>query len=179
VHPLAHLDGVIVQAAAEPEHVALFRLAQGHLRGPALFSVMSMRHPNEAAGSTSLFAQPVVVEAVPLEAAVTAASRDELEQRLDEALAALLPDSRRSERRKASSSEVADHLCLFSRWYYRPQAKRAGEVVFAGEDGQIPRKSVLRAISRVFQKVSLEQSMDTAEPASVRLPSLKSDYSGR
>ena len=71
LRPLAHLDGVIVQPAAEPDAVALFALAQGRLRGPALYSVVGMRHPNEAAGSTSLFAQPVnAPEAVPLEAPV-------------------------------------------------------------------------------------------------------------
>jgi excinuclease ABC subunit C len=41
---------------------------------------------------------------------------------------------------------------LFSRWFYRPQAKRVGEIVFAGDDGKIPAKAVLRAISRVFLK---------------------------
>lgn len=176
VHPLAHLDGVIVQAAPQPEHVALFRLAQGCLRGPVPYSVAGMRHANEAAGSTSLFAHPTAaMEAVPLEApVVTMASRDELEQRLEACLEELTPAAGK----RGSVASIADHLCLFSRWYYRPQAKRAGEVVFAGEDGQIPRKAVLRAISRVFQKASLEQSTVTAEEASLRLDAQKSDYSG-
>ncbi|MGA7522248.1 MAG: excinuclease ABC subunit C [Acidobacteriaceae bacterium] len=152
LRPLARLEGVIVQPAAEAEHVALFRLAQGVLRGPALYSVAGMRHPNEAAGSTSLYAQPVgPMEAVPLDASVvTVATRDELEQRLECALAEPAPqaDARRS-RASKSPGDVADHLCLFSRWYYRPQAKRVGEVVFAGDDGSIPPKALLRAISRV------------------------------
>jgi excinuclease UvrABC nuclease subunit len=151
VRALAHLDGVVVQAAADAEHVALFLLSRGSLRGPALFSVVGIRHPNEAAGSTSLFAQPLrAPDPVPLEGAVvTVASRDELEQRLEAALAELTPSG---ERRRARSGEVADHLCLFSRWYYRPQAKRVGEVVFAGDDGKAPAKAVLRAISRVYQR---------------------------
>lgn len=150
VRALAHLDGVIVQASAEAEHVELFLLAQGSLRGPALFSVVGMRHPNEAAGSSSLFTQPVArMEAVPLEGSVvTMATRDELEQRLEAALAKLTPPGARKKR----SGEVADSLCLFSRWYYRPQAKRAGEIVFAGEDGKAPAKAVLRAVSRVWVK---------------------------
>ncbi len=148
VRALAQLDGVIVQASAEAEHVELFLLAQGSLRGPALFSVVGMRHPNEAAGSSSLFTQPVArMEAVPLEGSVvTMATRDELEQRLEAALAKLKPAG--GEKRR--SGELADSLCLFSRWYYRPQAKRAGEIVFAGEDGKAPAKAVLKAISRVW-----------------------------
>lgn len=156
VRALAHLDGVIVQAAAEAEQVALFSLAQGWLRGPALFSVAGMRHANEAAGSSSLYPQPVAkMEAVPLEGpVVTVATRDELEQRLETALAELTPspEGRRGAREKHRPSDVADSLCLFSRWYYRPQAKRVGEIVFAGDDGKAPAKAVLRAISRVWVK---------------------------
>lgn len=158
VRALAHLDAVIVQPAAEPEHVALFRLAQGWLRGSALYSVAGMRHPNEAAGSTSLFSQPVgMMEAVPLTApAVTFASRDELEQRLEQTLATIAPPSeprsrRRAPRDSARHSDLADHLCLFARWYYRPLTKRIGEIVFAAEDGSTPLKPVLRAISRVYR----------------------------
>jgi excinuclease ABC subunit C len=154
VRALAHLNGVVVQAAAEAENVALFSLTRGALRGPALFSVVGMRHPNEAAGSTSLYAQPVgMVEAVPLEGGVvTVASRDELEQRLETARAELSPAPEGKARSKNRSGEVADYLCLFSRWYYRPQAKRVGEIVFASEDGNVPTKTLLRAISRVYQR---------------------------
>jgi excinuclease UvrABC nuclease subunit len=156
VRALAHLDGVIVQAAAEAEHVALFLLARGSLCGPAVFSVVGMRHPNEMARSTSLYAQPVpMMEPVPLEGSVvTVATRDELEARLEAALAELRPatERRRGSREKNRSGEVADYLCLFSRWYYRPQAKRAGEILFAGEDGKVSPKMLLRAISRVWHK---------------------------
>lgn len=155
VRALTHLDGVVVQAAAEADHVALFLLRRGSLRGPALFSVAGMRHPNETSGSSSLFVQPVSwTEAVPLDATtVTVAARDELEHRLESALAAIAPEEKaRGARGKGRSGELADYLCLFSRWYYRPRAKRAGEVVFGGEDGKAPAKAVLRAISRVWVK---------------------------
>ncbi|MFZ0272670.1 MAG: excinuclease ABC subunit C [Acidobacteriaceae bacterium] len=156
VRALAHLDGVMVQAAADAEHVALFLLTQGSLRGPGLFSVTGMRHANEAAGSTSLYAQPVGLMApVPLEGpVVTLATRDELEQRLEATLGELRPalDPRHGSRGKKQGGEITDYLCLFSRWFYRPQAKRVGEIVFAGDDGKIPAKAVLRAISRVFLK---------------------------
>jgi excinuclease ABC subunit C len=157
VRPLGHLDGVIVQPAADAEHVGLFRLARGRLRGPVFYSVAGMRHPNQAAGSTSLYAQPVgPMEAVPLDAAVvTVASRDELEKRLECALAELDPQPEaRGKRAPKRAGDIADHLCLFSRWYYRPQVKRVGEVVFAEEDGSIPLKGLLRAISRVYRQGS-------------------------
>ncbi len=151
VRPLAHLDAIIIQPAAQPDSVALFRLARGALCGPAFYSVAGMRHPNEAAGSTSLFAQPVAaIEAVPLDApAVTFASRDELEQRIDAALAELTPPTGKPQR--LSSADLADFLCLFGRWYYRPLTKRTGEIVFADSDGQIPARAVLRCISRVWR----------------------------
>jgi excinuclease UvrABC nuclease subunit len=152
VRALAHLDGVIVQAAAEAECVALFVLARGSLYGPALYSVAGMRHANEAAGSSSLYVQPVgLMTAIPLEGqVVTMATRDELEQRLEIALAEAAPAAEARGSRTKKRGAVADYLCLFSRWYYRPQAKRVGEIVFAGEDGKVSPKALLRAISRVY-----------------------------
>jgi excinuclease ABC subunit C len=160
MRPLAKLDGVVIQAAvpraspgqaaAEGEQVVLFALAKGALRGPAFFSVAGMRHPNEAAGSTSLFAHPMgAMEAVPENAAVvTTATRGELEQRLETALAQ--PESK--QKGCGRVGWASDWLCLLARWYYRPAAKRAGEIVLAGEDGRIHAKAVLRAISRVWVK---------------------------
>jgi excinuclease ABC subunit C len=158
VRPLAHLDAVVIQPSALPEHVALFRLDQGWLLGPAFYSVAGMRHPNEAAGSTSLFAQPTgIMEALPLAApAVTVASRDELEQRLEQSLATIAPSPRLRPRRRAAHDsahpgDLADHLCLFARWAYRPLTKRTGEIVFASEGGALPLKPLLRAISRIYR----------------------------
>jgi hypothetical protein len=96
------------------------------------------------------------MEAVPLEGSVvTVASRDELEQRLEKTLGVLTPADARRARDKSRRGEAADYLCLFSRWYYRPQAKRVGEIVFAGEEGKVPAKTLLRAISRVYQRQGL------------------------
>jgi excinuclease ABC subunit C len=165
VRALAHLDGVIVQAAAEAEQVALFSLAKGRLRGPALYSVTGMRHANEGSGSTSLYAQPVSwTEAVRLDArVVTLVTRDELEHRLESALAELTPAAEpRGGRGERHGGALADSLYLFSRWYYRPQAKRVGEVVFAGEDGKVPAKAVLRAISRVWVKGSQQSTVNSS-----------------
>ena len=65
VRPLSRLRGVILQASANPDEVAVFLFENGRLRGPAAFSTLGMRIQNEQSGSTSLFAQPMAVEAIP------------------------------------------------------------------------------------------------------------------
>ena len=42
-----------------------FCLTNGRLRGPTAFSTLGMRIQNEQSGSTSLFAQPLAIEAIP------------------------------------------------------------------------------------------------------------------
>ena len=61
--PLSQLRAVILQASANPDEVAVFLFENGRLRGPAAFSTLGMRIQNEQSGSTSLFAQPVAIEA--------------------------------------------------------------------------------------------------------------------
>jgi excinuclease ABC subunit C len=155
VHALADLNAVIVQPAAEPEHVALFLLHKGCLFGPALYSVAGMRHHNEQSGSSSLFSHPVAVEAVPLSESgapvVKLAARDELEARLDESLAVLQVQAAES---RGNLQQTADNLSLFNRWHSRPQTRRVGEVCFSEADGQIQKKSLLRAISRVYRSAT-------------------------
>ena len=162
VHALADLNGVIVQPSSEEGHVSLFLLNRGSLIGPALYSVAGMRHHNEQSGSTSLFAHPAALTPVPLESTpiVKLAARDELESRLDESLNALAVRSAKS------TQQTADHLCLFTRWYYRPQARRAGEVIFDEEHEQ-PRKQIMRAVSRVYRQAHASREPQAEEvPAS-------------
>jgi excinuclease ABC subunit C len=150
VHALSRLSGVMVQPAVEAGYVALFVIEEGRLAGPALFSVAGMRHPNEQSGSSSLFAHPVAVEAIPLEGEGMSApaSRDVLDQRLADAMEAL---GQSATGIKPDAQTLADHIALFARWYYRPQIRRVGEVLFAEADGRVPFKPLLRAISRVFR----------------------------
>ena len=65
VRPMSRLRAVILQAGALPDGVAVFLFENGRLRGPAAFSTLGMRIQNEQSGSSSLFAQPVALEAVP------------------------------------------------------------------------------------------------------------------
>jgi hypothetical protein len=69
-----------------------------------------------------------------------------LESRLDATLAALVHDD------PPSSTVRQGHLALLKRWYYRPEAKRAGEIFFPDADDRWPIKSILRGIGRVAAK---------------------------
>jgi excinuclease ABC subunit C len=186
VHPLAQLRANIIQPSSEPGHVALFQLNAGLLTGPALYDAFGMRLHNEQSGSSSLYTHPYALEAVPLQqgptptmstvAATVArpkqtsprqtsknAPRDVLEQRLAEAVAQL---SQTQPKSRPDAQTLADHLSLFTRWYYRPEAKRIGEAIFYKAGEPLPSKSILRAISRVYrgtlQSPNIEQQAPTA-----------------
>jgi excinuclease ABC subunit C len=159
VHPLAKLSGILVQPSAEPGQVALFALQRGVWSGPALYSTIGMRLANERSGSSSLFAHPVALEPVPLESPVLA-GKDVLESRLEEALSVLVESAPRA----VSSQTLAEHLALFTRWFYRPTVKSSGEMVFVGEDGEAPRKPLLRAISRVAARASSANPEELSKP---------------
>lgn len=159
VHPLSRLRAVILQASADPGEVAVFLYQAGCLRGPASFSTLGMRIQNEQSGSTSLFAQPLAIEAIPEDPgqreqeiggaknAASPISRTVLESRLENVLAEL------SAKADPPSSTVRQgHLALLKRWYYRPEAKRAGEVFFPDAEDHWPVKAILRGIGRVAAK---------------------------
>ncbi len=67
VKPMSKLRGVILQASANPDEVAVFLFDNGRLRGPLGFSTLGMRIQNEQSGSSSLFAHPLALEPVPEE----------------------------------------------------------------------------------------------------------------
>jgi excinuclease ABC subunit C len=104
-----------------------------------------MRLHNEQSGSSSLYSHPMALAAVPLEPSAAAPAIDTLEERLEKALASL--DAMSPSR--PSTSQIEDHLALFTRWCFRPVTKRTGEAVFAEPGGIVPPKPLLRAISRV------------------------------
>ena len=63
-----------------------------------------------------------------------------------------------------SSQTLSDHLALFTQWFYRPAARSTGEMVFAGADGQTPRKPLLRAISRVAARAKSANPEELSKP---------------
>ena len=44
------------------------------------------------------------------------------------------------------------HLALLKRWYYRPEAKRVGEIFFPDTEGHWPIRAVLRGVGRSAAK---------------------------
>ncbi len=54
------------------------------------------------------------------------------------------------------------HLALLKRWYYRPEAKRPGEVFFPDEEGAWPVRAMLRGVGRIAAK-----SLTAAAPPAV------------
>ena len=146
--PLSSLSGIIVQPGAAPEQVDLFAITRGQLTGPVAYSTLGMRLHNEHSGSSSLFTQPMALEAIPLNddgsvaAPAKEATKDMLEARLDQALQALTPGT-------SAGRALNDQLSLFARWYYRPATRRVGEILFSDGEGAVPRRAVIRAISRV------------------------------
>jgi excinuclease UvrABC nuclease subunit len=161
VRPLNQLRAVILQASANPDEVAVFLYENNCLRGPAGFSTIGMRIQNEQSGSSSLFAQPIAIEPIPespapgipaqeaaLPAPASAApaklARGLLEARMESALAALADPSQ-----PPSATHRQGHLALLKRWYYRPEARRTGEIFFPDAEGRWPIKAMLRGVGRV------------------------------
>ena len=177
VRPMSQLRAFILQPSAASDEVAVFLFDQGHLSGPHGFSTLGMRIQNEQSGSSSLFAQPMALEPMleapevviqapePTQSSAAAGDSEDLasneraskiaargartllESRLDDVLAAhSAPDE------AVSPTVCQAHLALLKRWYYRPEARRAGEIFFPDREGHWPQKAILRGIGRVAAK---------------------------
>jgi hypothetical protein len=152
VRLLSELSAVIVQMSAQPGEVTLFHLTRQGLGGPVAYSTVGMRLHNEQSGSSSLYSHPMALAAVPLESSpATGPAIDTLEERLAAALHSLEAMSPS----RPATSQIEDHLALFTRWCFRPVAKRNGEVLFADTSGAIPHKALMRSISRVARGSSV------------------------
>jgi excinuclease ABC subunit C len=68
-----------------------------------------------------------------------------LESRLEAALSALSAPTR-----PPSATVRQAHLALLKRWYYRPEARRSGEIFFPDAEGHWPVKAMLRGVGRVL-----------------------------
>jgi hypothetical protein len=173
VRPMSQLRAVILQASAQHDEVSVFLFEGGTMRGPQAFSTLGMRIQNEQSGSTSLFAQPIAIEAIPeppepksanngnplLTAPALASmklARGLLEMRLESVLTGL---AERSD--PPSPTERQGHLALLKRWYYRPEVRRTGEIFFPDGEGRWPIKLILRGIGRVAAKsLQIAPSLD-------------------
>jgi excinuclease ABC subunit C len=150
VRPVPALRAVIVQPAAvrpdapDAQEAAVFLLQSGCIAGPELLSTLGVRAVKEQTSvGSSLFAQPLMLQAVPLEADQTTTDSPELRaQQTLEALAARATLT-------ADTATLADHLSLLRRWFYRPEKQRTGEIFFPNTDGSWPIRRILRGAARM------------------------------
>jgi excinuclease ABC subunit C len=173
VRPIPALNAVIVQKAAvpegeHPEQAAIFLLKGGCLAGPERLSTLGVRAVKEQTSvGSSLFAQPLMLQAVPLEGeTVTAAeSPEERANALLEKLEARVGGA-------GDPAMLSDHLSLFRRWYYRPEKQRAGEIFLRNPDGVWPVRRILRGAARMVlgEPAALpEVQREAAAEAKVRI----------
>jgi excinuclease ABC subunit C len=176
VRPVPKLGAVVVQEASSvgPTHregrdewgtqnvdsleAAVFMLRGGCVVGPERLSTLGVRAVKEQTSvGSSLFAQPLMLQAVPLEDGPVAAVESP-EVRAQQVLAALesrAGSSHVSEARHGAPGSVvdlamlSDHLSLFRRWYYRPEKQRKGEVFLPNGDGGWPVRRILRGAARM------------------------------
>jgi excinuclease ABC subunit C len=155
VRPVPKLRAVIIQRAApnsnpeeaHPDHAALFLLEGGCLVGPERLSTLGVRAVREQTSvGSSLFAQPLMLQAVPLEGEPTSDSAvNSPEDRAAHALKTLEEKAGKP----ADLALLSDHLSLLRRWYYRPEKQRIGEIFVPNEDGTWPIRKILRGAARM------------------------------
>ena len=161
VRAVPELRAVVVQAAGHDpardegrtEEAAVFLLEGGRLGGPERMSTMGVRAVREQTSvGSSLFAQPLMLQAVPMGRAGAEQAQAEVGVG-----ASASPEERVSRvlERMAEAWEpvdgavLSDHLALLRRWYYRPEKQRAGEVFLPHADGSWPVRRILRGAARV------------------------------
>jgi excinuclease ABC subunit C len=172
VQPLMKLRALIVQAAAPAadesarDAASVFAFEEGCIVGPERLSTLGVRAVREqTAVGSSLFAQPLMIAAVPLEDAgakgeeAIQQARDPASQQSNGTSPVLSPEERaravveRLEERVREAGEPqieerCDYLALLRRWYYRPEKQRAGAILFPNPDGTWPVRRLLNAAAR-------------------------------
>jgi hypothetical protein len=148
VQPVPKLRAIIVQRAApikeREDEAAVFLLEGGCINGPERLSTLGVRAVKEQTSvGSSLFAQPLMLEAVPLEPSA-AEPPNSPEQRAKTALEQLDAGVRPAK----DVALLSDHLSLLRRWYYRPEKQRAGEVFLPNPDRSWPVRRILRGAAR-------------------------------
>ena len=194
VRPIAELRAVVLQEAApyegeRLEEAAVFLLERGRIVGPERLSTLGVRAVREqTAVGSSLFAQPLMLAAVPLEDSeaasklgsevpdpghpvLSAATSLSPEDRARGVLLRLA--ERADEVGEAEIAERCDYLSLFRRWYYRPEKQRAGEVFLPNADGSWPLRRVLNGAARVVLGPPGEMQAADREAAKAALKSRK------
>jgi hypothetical protein len=129
---LDELNGVMIQPSAEPESVALFKIAAGQICDPVPLNVGK-------AGQ----AHPLLPSGGERSGPDASARPQSMEARITEALAAV------EQAKPRSAVEWMEHLAILKRWYYR--TTKAGELFLTESNGEMPMRRVVRGVSRVFR----------------------------
>jgi excinuclease UvrABC nuclease subunit len=172
VRPVPTLQAVTVQKAAEEEgeteQAAMFLLQGGCIVGPERMSMLGVRAVKEQTSvGSSLFAQPLMLQAVPLDgaAATPVESPEERTKAVIEKLKSKVDVNH-------DLAILSDHLSLLRRWYYRPEKQRVGEISVSFPDGTWPVRRILRGAARVVlgaPKEMEETRREDAKEAKVRI----------
>lgn len=181
VRPLPMLRAVIVQKAPESggqrECASLFLLQGGTLTGPESLSTLGVRAVREQTSvGSSLFAQPLMLQAVPL-AGESPAAEESPEYRGAAVLARLAASAVPED----DPMRLGDHLSLLRRWYYRPEKQRAGEIFFPNPDGSWPLRRILRGAARMAlgEPAAMEPTQREAAPDAAREIKTRMLHAGR
>lgn len=189
VRPVPELRAVIVQAAGHDpalgterlEEAAVFLLEGGCLAGPERMSTLGVRAVREQTSvGSSLFAQPLMLQAVPLGPAmevsetVPGAVAAGAEAAPEERVRRVLGELERKADGDLDTALLSDHLALLRRWYYRPEKQRAGEVFLPNADGSWPVRRILRGAARmVIGDPKAMQETDREAAKAIRTEGLK------
>jgi hypothetical protein len=181
VRPVPKLRGVMVQAAAsasraevagadagDAQEAAVFLLEGGCVAGPEKLSTLGVRAVKEQTSvGSSLFAQPLMLQAVPLDdGPVAAVSSPELRAE------GVLEELEGKVKSTPDAATLSDHLSLLRRWYYRPEKQRAGEVFLPNGDGSWPVRRILRGAARMAigaPKAMAETQRELAPEAKMKI----------
>jgi len=185
VRPVAELRALVLQEAApradgeKLEEAAVFLLERGRVVGPERLSTLGVRAVREqTAVGSSLFAQPLMLAAVPEQGSGPRAQGSE------DVGAVMSPEERArgvlmrlaekvQEAGEAEIAERCDYLSLFRRWYYRPEKQRAGEVFLPNADGGWPLRRILNGAARVMLGAPVEMDKVDRQAAREALKAVK------
>jgi excinuclease ABC subunit C len=131
-------------------NAAVFLVKAGCVIGPEMLSTLGVRAVREqTAVGSSLFAQPLMLGAVPLadpgQPAAPATAAESPEARSAGVIARL-------EQQAMGIAEVgamSDYLAMVRRWYFRPEKQRVGEVFLPDANGGWPVRRILNGAARV------------------------------
>ena len=178
VRPVSQLRALIVQpaqkrvAAHDAQEAVLFLAERGCIVGPERLSTLGVRAVKEQTSvGSSLFAQPLMLQAVPLseEGAPPLSPVESPEVRAEAALASL---EHRAGSAETDPATMSDHLSLLRRWYYRPEKQRVGELFLPSPDGSWPVRRILRGAARMVlgePKAMAETQRELAAAAKVKI----------